>query len=762
MDHFEKMRSEIFSSLITEENHPEKNVGSLKVLFLWLVKLYKNRLCGFFELIFISAVLISFLIPYLIADESIIQQCGIDNYSFFITDSQFTLNDYLKHRFNPVFEIYPDMNETRMLVNESFVESGKVIFSKSRQKEKTENNNLYNIGFEGLSSKNKFSNIRITGIPSFLIPEFINTFFHEILPKFSMNLRLTSSYANIKLIYEYSEYIPMSYCLTYAYLLVFVYHIIRFGIMNNKKVVYMIEATGIPTKTVWGGFFLAEIPFILITSLVYSCVYCARFDISDELIKFFVLFFLVGVTMFILSIAFLPSFDSNIKLSFYVGFLLSIFTAGWVITLAHNDFIYFLPNASISSFIRNFEKCYFNDYNKRNILKHLASKFTNYEIFANLVMQMVIYSFISVFVICFFPRTIGTPKINWKNIFSFKHWVALFFNKKKQYEESDEIINDNNNNTPFIEVQNLKKCYRLKNKVIHAVDDVNFCLKKGDIVLLIGPNGSGKSTLLSSFTGCITADSGSVLINGELASFNDIKESVGFCFQESVFFPNTSIREHLEFFGQLRGLSGIKLDEEVDRISTMLKLNDMLDQNCTSLSGGIARIVSVAMAYIGQPKLVILDEPTAGVDAINRQLIWKFIACFCRTTTIVSSHSLEEGESIATKIFVLYNGRMLYNGSPAEVRTRFKCGYKINIIAKDGHDVEDSLDKTYEFVHNIISNATPDIERNDSIIIQSSNNIASLLEELDNHIDELGCSGYTLTVESLEDILLKIIAESEE
>ncbi|EAX87038.1 ABC transporter family protein [Trichomonas vaginalis G3] len=332
---------------------------------------------------------------------------------------------------------------------------------------------------------------------------------------------------------------------------------------------------------------------------------------------------------------------------------------------------------------------------------------------------------------------------------------------KRFWKSRKDMAPANCGDTPFLSVSHLTKVYKGK-RVIKAIDSLDFAIGSGEKILIIGPNGSGKTTLLSSLTGAIPCDEGKLKVNGFNADFVDLQKCTGFCYQENVFAEGLTVKEHLEFFGRLRGASNEKIQDHIDYITSKLNIDDLLFSDPKNLSGGQKRCVSVAMAYIGAPSLVILDEPTSGVDAYERQLLWKMASYFVNTTTIIASHSLEEGESVASRVFVMDEGKIIFMGTPSELRARYKCGYRLKFLMDNETQIVDKAEEVLNFIQKIVPNAVLDYEMSESIMIPVCDEIPKLLKFMDENVKELGINGYTITVEALEHIMLRMLADKDQ
>ena len=223
-----------------------------------------------------------------------------------------------------------------------------------------------------------------------------------------------------------------------------------------------------------------------------------------------------------------------------------------------------------------------------------------------------------------------------------------------------------------------------------------------------------------------------------------------------------NVKQHLQFFGRLRGASKEEIQDHIDYITSKLGIEDLLNKDPAKLSGGQKRCVSVAMAYIGAPPLVILDEPTSGVDVYRRQLLWKIASYFENTTTLIASHSLEEGESVASRIFVMDGGNLIFMGTPSELRAKYKCGYRLKFLMDDETQVVDKAEEVLKLVQQTVPSAVLDYEMADSIMVPVCDQVLKLLKIMDESVKELGINGYTITVEALEHIMLRMIADKDQ
>jgi ABC-2 type transport system ATP-binding protein len=218
---------------------------------------------------------------------------------------------------------------------------------------------------------------------------------------------------------------------------------------------------------------------------------------------------------------------------------------------------------------------------------------------------------------------------------------------------------------PAISFQSVSKTYSsARNQtgpVVRALDDVSFDIRQGEFFGLLGPNGAGKTTLISILAGLSRASGGTVKVHGcdVVTDYANARRKLGVVPQELVFDPFFTVREALRIQS---GYFGIKHNDAwIDELLASLGLADKADANMRQLSGGMKRRVLVAQALVHKPPVIVLDEPTAGVDVELRQTLWQFIAKLNRqgSTVLLTTHYLEEAEALCSRIAMLKQGRVV-------------------------------------------------------------------------------------------------------
>lgn len=231
-----------------------------------------------------------------------------------------------------------------------------------------------------------------------------------------------------------------------------------------------------------------------------------------------------------------------------------------------------------------------------------------------------------------------------------------------------------------ISVKNITK--RFNDKLV--LDNISFDIKKGDVFGLIGPNGAGKSTLINIMTGLLKANSGEVEIGGYPISTEAIKakEFIGLVPQELALMEQLSGYDNLEYFGAFYGLGGKVLKERIEEALEVTGLMDRRKEKVKKYSGGMKRRLNLAAAILHRPQILIMDEPTVGVDPHSRNCIFEYVKNINRenkTTILYTSHYMEEVESLCNNIFILDLGQEVASGSRNDIKAMASIHGKINM-----------------------------------------------------------------------------------
>lgn len=300
----------------------------------------------------------------------------------------------------------------------------------------------------------------------------------------------------------------------------------------------------------------------------------------------------------------------------------------------------------------------------------------------------------------------------------------------------------NDDVTP-IAVRGLTKRY---GKDVVAVNNISFEVPLGETLAIVGPNGAGKSTMMGMISGSKVPTSGVIEFCGvnTIENLRTVHSMVGFCPQENLFMNELKANEWIETLAVLRGDPSFDYSE----IFVALGLDKAMKSRIGDMSGGNKRKVCLASALVGNPRIVILDEATSGVDFTSRTRIWSLISGLKNTTIIMATHTLEECEKIADKIMVLANGEISSYATPTELRQQFGCGYLIETEDENEEAMQAILQR-----HNIFSDIKVDDRKASVVLPADSNDIASVLRKFS--------FPYLISIQSLEEKIFSKIQDDE-
>ncbi len=220
--------------------------------------------------------------------------------------------------------------------------------------------------------------------------------------------------------------------------------------------------------------------------------------------------------------------------------------------------------------------------------------------------------------------------------------------------------------TETIAVTNLSKCFGN----INAVNEISFTANRGEIIALLGPNGAGKSTLMNMITGYLSPSCGTISILGKNILDNALfaKENIGFLPEGSPLYPDMSVISFLSYMAEIRGLSGKQKKQRLNEVARTANIENILSQKIETLSKGYLRRVGFAQSILSNPPILLLDEPTDGLDPNQKEHMRSLISQMGKDKTIlISTHLLDEAENIADRIILIDKGKIVANGSLKDI-----------------------------------------------------------------------------------------------
>lgn len=241
----------------------------------------------------------------------------------------------------------------------------------------------------------------------------------------------------------------------------------------------------------------------------------------------------------------------------------------------------------------------------------------------------------------------------------------------------------------------LKSFFNRKYKYIKAINDISFSIKKGEIVGYIGPNGAGKSTTIKILSGILTPDSGNVVIDKQVP-WKDRKKyvsNIGVVFgQRSQLWWDIPAIDSFNLLKDIYSIDEIEYKKTLNELISLLNLKDIINIPVRQLSLGNRMRCEIAASLIHKPRILFLDEPTIGLDAVSKKIVRDFIKKINKTnkvTVILTTHDMSDIEALAKRIILIGKGKVLYDGTLTKLKKKYDCLRKINIVTKDNININE-------------------------------------------------------------------------
>ncbi|XP_033946988.1 ATP-binding cassette sub-family A member 2 isoform X1 [Pseudochaenichthys georgianus] len=336
-------------------------------------------------------------------------------------------------------------------------------------------------------------------------------------------------------------------------------------------------------------------------------------------------------------------------------------------------------------------------------------------------------------------------------------------------------------------IDKLTKVYKTGSKL--ALDKLSLNLHENQVVSFLGHNGAGKTTTMSILTGLFPPTSGSATIYGHdiRTDMERIRQNLGMCPQHNVLFDKLSVEEHLWFYSRLKGMAEEDIRKEMDKMIADLELSKKRHSLVQTLSGGMKRKLSVAIAFVGGSRAVILDEPTAGVDPYARRAIWDLILKYKQGRTILlSTHNMDEADLLGDRIAIISHGKLKCCGSPLFLKSTYGDGYKLTLVKKQNEGRGYSLQFASPPDENPPSSLSPCSQARVSqfigqfvascVLVSDSNTELSyvlpseavkkgcferLFQALEQSLDSLALTSFGVMDTTLEEVFLKVSEEDQ-
>lgn len=306
----------------------------------------------------------------------------------------------------------------------------------------------------------------------------------------------------------------------------------------------------------------------------------------------------------------------------------------------------------------------------------------------------------------------------------------------------------------IIETKNISKDFN----GFKAVDGLSLKVSRGEVFGFLGPNGAGKTTSINMMVGLQKPTSGQVIINGQDMNKID-RTSIGMCPQELVLWDNLTCWESLKLMGDMYEVPKDVLKQRIDELLEDLFLTDKADTVVNNLSGGMKRRLNLALAVIHQPEIVVLDEPSEGLDPQSRRVLWKYIRSLRDDegkTVILTTHLMDEADRLSDRVAIIDHGKLMRLDTPENLKKEIGEGDVLELTLQDKNrnaDVVKILEGD-EYFHNVVE-VEGKINLRGLNVLSKLPHIIELLEEIDVQIADLSVRQNTL-----EDVFIELTGTS--
>ena len=561
------------------------------------------------------------------------------------------------------------------------------------------------------------------------------------------------------------------YVISIQYSLVFLTFSIQMIEEKEQKLKKLLERQGIgEIKYILSWF----INYLLVGLISDIAMIVAMIVIMDSLLGLFILnlilYVLAQFPLIYLIVTICSTKKSGLILvniiafsTLVIGFILQMGDTQRALQMVFNIF----PNVNEFSMLKIIFKYEEIGIFSSGLLKLRSNKISYIDNLIMFFVEICFYCLISLFIISY--QNSGLPFLDFiKSIFSKvnrkinpeNNVISANNEEKKElnkfHEELNEINAELKNRNEYLNIKNITKIYG----DLKAVNDFNGELFKNEIFCLLGHNGAGKTTLIKMISGTEDPENGDIFLNNISIITNKsyLYKNIGLCQQEDILFDYLTVEEHLRYMMELKGSKSDEL--EINTFINGIDLNSKKESMCKTLSGGEKRKLCIAIALIGNSKLVLLDEPTSGMDVIAKRKLWNFLKEFKNDKIIIlTTHSLDEAEYLGDRIGIMSNGEFICSGTSSFLKSKYPCGFNLNLLVNP----EVFNDKIRKELFNKLIKYEPKLEVKISSkglfsvnIESNNNNIKEIFNIIEDNKKVYGIEDYTVSSTTLEDVFLKL------
>nr|XP_058904346.1 cholesterol transporter ABCA5 isoform X3 [Kogia breviceps] len=550
---------------------------------------------------------------------------------------------------------------------------------------------------------------------------------------------------------------------------------------KEKKLKEFLKIMGLHDTAFWLSWVLLYTSLIFLMSLLMAVIATASslFPQSSCFV-IFLLFFLYGLSSVFFALMLTPLF----KKSKHVGIVEFLVTVafgfvGLLIVLMESfpkSLVWLLsPFCQCTFLIGIAQVMHLEDFNEGALFSNLTEG--PYPLIITVIMlalNSIFYVLLAVYLDQVIPGEFGLRRSSFYFLKP-SYWSKSRRNYKELSEgnvsrniscsEIVEPVSSEFKGKEAIRISGIQKTYRKKGENVEALRSLSFDIYEGQITALLGHSGTGKSTLMNILCGLCPPSDGFASVYGhrvsEIDEMFEARKMIGICPQLDIHFDVLTVEENLSILASIKGVPANNVIQEVQKVLLDLDMQAIKDNQAKKLSGGQKRKLSIGIAVLGNPKVLLLDEPTAGMDPCSRHIVWNLLKCRrANRVTVFSTHFMDEADILADRKAVISQGMLKCVGSSIFLKSKWGIGYRLSMYI-DRYCATESLSS---LVKQHIPAATL-LQQSDQQLVYSlpfkdMDKFSGLFAALDTHSD-LGVISYGVSMTTLEDVFLKLEVEAE-
>ncbi|XP_012548268.1 cholesterol transporter ABCA5 [Bombyx mori] len=472
---------------------------------------------------------------------------------------------------------------------------------------------------------------------------------------------------------------------------------------KEKKIREGMRIMGLKDSVYWGSWFLIYAVFVTILSIVSTVLlFTLKVFQHSSYILIFLLMVLFGFTIITFAFMLTPFFDkartAGILGSFAVNLMSGLYFIQVFVSNADSLAFWFVSLISSSCYALAMDKALVLDMAGVGVTWDNLWSGPGVPFGGSLIMMAVdtvLYALAAYWLDAVIPSEYGIKQKPWFCLMP-SFWLgsrrsrvsAVHFhsNGDAAHNKDIEPVPRELQDKEAIRIVGLQKSFRhCRRPEIKAIDGIDLSIYEGQITAVLGHNGAGKSTLFNILTGLTAPTAGTAYVYGlDVRDPNDmyeIRQMIGVCPQQDVLFDLLSVKEHLQFFAAVKGIPRERVQEEIQKALAEVGLLEQAGVFAKHLSGGQKRKLSISIAFIGDPKIIILDEPTAGVDPVSRRQTWRVLQRARRgRVLLLTTHFMDEADILGDRKAVISKGKVRCAGTSLFLKNKFGIGYHLTLV----------------------------------------------------------------------------------